>query len=238
MSFLGTFIILMLLGGCATRYVVPTNRFITPETQGGFFRGQFEVQYTQGQEFIPKLNTGNLKAGADKRRIPRTGLLLSNSFADSFDLIWSHMGGSTSMIGGKVQFLGGSRSSNTTGNKLGLAFLLGGNEHQTPYKTEVRTLNSQEILVLYGYRLDAIFMPYASLSMATYKYQSELSFPSPELFGKTFKSTTAIKGLNIGTEADWQVFFVKLELSYQQMTTSNTSKETVFSYGFSGGLNW
>jgi hypothetical protein len=55
------------------------------------------------------------------------------------------------MLGGKLQIMGGSRSSNSAGHKLSLALALGGNEHETDDESIEFELSGREFLVLYGY---------------------------------------------------------------------------------------
>lgn len=76
---------------------------------------------TKGQELTIDTSQGSIEEGVFYQEIPRTGFLYSNSFFESLDLIWSHVGSGNSMLGGKLQLIGSSRTANATGHKLALA---------------------------------------------------------------------------------------------------------------------
>jgi hypothetical protein len=231
-------ILLINLGGCATKYLLPVNRFITPETQGGFLNTQFEIQQTKAHQLAIISDGGNVNQGVVYSDISRTGYMFSTAFFDSFDFVWSHVGNANSMLGGKVQFIGGSRSAKAAGHKLGAAYLLGGNEHQTEDKAITFRMDGQELLLLYGYRINEYFLPYASLGRSSYHFDGEISSSNPSLNGKKPSYKSSINQLNGGLELDWQAFFAKLELSYQQISTDQTASKTSLQYCLSAGFNW
>jgi hypothetical protein len=229
---------LMSLVSCATKYVVPGNRFITPETQGGAFRGQFEIQITKGQELTIDTSQGSIEEGVLYQEIPRTGFLYSNSFFESLDLIWSHVGSGNSMLGGKLQLIGSSRTANATGHKLALAALIGGNEHETDDESVEFNLGGQEVMLIYGYRINENVLPYAGLSRSTYKFTGIINMPGTSLNGKEPELDTTINALNGGVELSYNAFFAKIEGSYQQITTTDTKDKEGFLVGYSLGFSW
>lgn len=228
----------MSLVSCATKYVVPGNRFITPETQGGAFRGQVELHVTQGQQLTINTAQGSVEEGVLYQDIPRTGFLYSNSFFESLDLIWSHVGSGNSMLGGKFQFIGSSRTGNGAGHKLALAALIGGNEHETDDESIEFSLGGQEVMLIYGYRINENVLPYLGLSRSTYNFKGKIRMPGTSLHGKEPKLDTTINALNGGLELSYNAFFVKLEGSFQQLVTTDTKDKTGFLVGYSLGFSW
>jgi hypothetical protein len=231
-------IILITLGGCATRYMVPTNRFITPESQGGVLRGQFELQYTQAHELSMASFWGRTDDGVLYNEVSRTGYMLSTSLFNAFDFIWSHTASSNSMVGGKVQFVGGSRTEKAAGHKLALAALVGANDHVLIDESVSFRLEGKEVLLIYGYRINEIVMPYMSLAKSDYNFDATLKSPWPTINGQTPSFKTSIISANLGTDLSIDAFFGKIELSYQQVDTNNTKELTALNFGVSAGVNW
>lgn len=223
---------------CATKYLVPTNRFLTPESQGGAFRGQFEIQQTPATQLTIDTSGGNTDQGVTYDLQKRSGFLWSTSLFDQFDFYWSHTGGANSMLGGKFQFLGASRSANAVGHKMSLAAAFGGNEHETDDKTVEFTLGGQEFLLLYGYRFSPFVFPYASFSHATYSFEGKVTSPDPVLNGLEPKMESTIQSLTGGVEFSYELFFVKFETTYQQLKTTDTKDKSQFVFGYSLGLSW
>ena len=58
------FVPILLLYGCATKYILAGNRFITPETQGGALNGTIEVQKTGASQLTVNINQSNNVEGA------------------------------------------------------------------------------------------------------------------------------------------------------------------------------
>jgi opacity protein-like surface antigen len=226
------------LAGCATKYIVPGNRFITPETQGGALRGQFEFQQTTANQLTIITDNGTVDEGVNYIDINRSGFLISNSFFEQFDLFWSHTGTANSMLGGKFQFVGGSRTSKATGHKLSLAAAIGGNEHETDDESVEFKLGGQEFLVIYGYRLSEHVLPYTSFSYATYSFSGTVKSSDPVLNGLEPELQTTVKSLSAGMEFSLESFFAKVEATYQQLSTSDTKDRARLGYGYSFGFSW
>lgn len=228
----------MTLGGCATKYMLPTNRFITPETQGGFIRGQLELQKTMGKN--AKIDTSNntVDEGVVYEDIDLTGYAMAFSFAEAFDLMWNHVGNSVSLVGGKYQFLGGSRASKATDHKLAAVFLFGANKHTTDDESAKFRLAGQEIAVIYGYRFAPFVMPYVSLDRSTYSFDGTLYSSNANLNGASPSFKTTILSLNMGSEFNLDSFYLKLEYTYQMITTSDTKKINASTFGAAFGVTW
>lgn len=236
------FIILLLpllFVSCATKYVIPGNRFITPETQGGALRGQIELQQTGATIATINTNNGTVDDGVFYSESQRTGYLLSNSLFNAFDLVWSHTGSGNSMIGGKLQFVGNSRTEKGTGHKAALAVLFGDNDHETDGSNSVEfEMQGREYLLLYGYRFSPAVFPYLSLSHAAYDFTGKIKSSTPSINGLEPRMETTATGISVGTEFTLDMFFAKVESTYQQLKTSDTNQKTRFMFGYSIGLNW
>jgi hypothetical protein len=232
------FIILVFLSGCATKYILPGNRFITPETQGSIFLGQIEYQQAGANQLIIDTSNGTVDAGVLYEDVIRSGFLMSNSLFDSFDFVWSHTGGGNSMLGGKLQFLGGSRSGNAAGHKGSLAILAGGNDYETDDKTIKFNLGGTEYLALYGFRLNPAVLTYSSFSYATYEFKGIINSSDPTLDGLTPGLQSQLFTLSGGLELTYSPFITKLEASYQQLQTSDSKDKSSFIFGYSFGFNW
>jgi len=230
---------LLLLASCATKYIVPQTRFITPETQGDVFRGQVEFQQPKASLLTFDTSNGSTKDGVLASDIKRTGYLISTSLLDRMDLIWSHVGGANSMLGAKFQLLGGSRVQKAAGHKVSVAFLFGGNDYETDDRSVDFTLSAHEMMALYGYRFSEFLLLYSSLSIAKYQFDGTLNKSSdPALVGADLNSVSSTRGFQFGTEASFEQFFAKLELSYQFLSSSQTKKRTISGFGYSVGMSW
>jgi hypothetical protein len=225
------------VASCATKYVVPGNRFITPESQGDAFRGQAELQGTRGNQLRIDTSNGTVDDGVTYETISRSGFLVSNSLFDQLDIFWSHLGGGNSMLGGKFQFLGGSRASAGAGHKMSVALAFGQNEHEDDDEDIKFQLGGREFLLLYGYRFTPMVMPYTSFSYATYDFSGEISGSSP-VSGEKPEFKTKVLSLNGGVELSFNSFFTKLEGTYQKLKTTDTKDKNNFIIGYSFGLSW
>lgn len=211
---------------------------MTPETQGGMFHGQFEMQYTRAQQATLITDNDRVDEGVIYTSVPRTGYMFSNSFFEALDFVLSHTASGNSMAGGKLQFYGTSRTAKSSGHKLSGVFLVGGNEHETSDKSVKFRLDGQEFLLIYGYRINEAFLPYISLGSATYLWTAEISSPYPALNGAEPHLKSEAKSCNIGVEGELQAFFGKAELSYQELKTSETNNKASFNLGVAVGVNW
>ncbi len=228
---------LLTLGGCATQYILPGNRFATPETQGGFLNNQFEFQQTPGNQLTADLSQGSVEDGVLTQQISRSGFAYATSLFDSFDFFWTHTGASLSLFGAKFQFLGGSKSSKATGNKMALSVATGGNSHEIEGSTQVKfELQGTEAQLLYGYRFSELVMLYSNLSYSSYNFNGEVISTDITINGLKPSYDTKIYAFYQGLEFDLWSFFGKVECGYQQIQTSNTKDEAHFIYGYSMGF--
>lgn len=229
---------LFLISSCATKYLIPGNRFITPESQGGAFKGQFEFQQVGATQLTVNTSEGSVDNGVLYSETARSGFLFSNSLFNQFDLVWSHTGGANSMLGGKFQFLGAPRSGKGSGHKASLGILFGGNEHETDDEAVEFELTGREYLLLYGYRLSENVFPYASFSYASYSFSGKIRSRDPDLNGLEPEFVTMSRALSGGVELSFEAFFAKLEATYQQLQTDDTKDKDRFIIGYSLGFSW
>lgn len=226
---------LLLLGGCATKYILPGNRFITPESQGQAYRGQVEVQKTTANQ-VGVNYQGTTLEGVTYTDTARTGFLFSNSFFNQFDAIWSHTASGNSMFGGKFQFAGGSRTSKESGHKLSLAALIGSNDYEVDDRSLEFTLGGQEYMLLYGYRFTEQLLLYSSLSQANYTFDGHIKKGS--LNGQRPKIDSRVMSLSGGFEGSIDPIFAKLEFTYQTIASKSTRAYTHYITGLSIGYQW
>ncbi len=231
-------IILLFLSGCATKYILPGNRFVTPETQGSIFRGQMEFQQTGATQLTIDTSNGTVDDGVLYDKVIRSGFLMSNSLMDIVDFVWSHTGGSASMLGGKIQFVGGSRSQNSAGPKASVAVLAGGNDYETDDKEIKFNLGGTEYLLLYGFRFNPAILTYSSFSYATYDFKGTINSSDPTLDGLRPELQSKLMTLSGGLELTYSPFISKLEASYQKLQTSDSADQSSFLFGYSFGFNW
>lgn len=232
------FLSLLFLTSCATKYVVPGNRFITPESQGEALRGQFEFQQTNANQLTIDTSNATVDEGVLYSDISRSGFLLSNSLFDQFDLFWSHIGSANSMLGGKFQFIGGSRVSSAVGHKMSVGMAFGNNEHESEDESVEFELGGKEYLLLYGYRFSPNVLTYTSFSHATYHFSGDIRSTTPGLNGADPDFETVIQSFSGGLELTYLAAFGKLELTYQQLKTTDTQEKTRIIFGYSIGMSW
>lgn len=228
---------LFFLSACATRFIVPGNRFLTPESQGGVFNGQLEMQSGSANQLVVNTSEGNTDKGVIYGSIARTGFLASTSLLDELDLFWSHTGAANSMLGAKFQFLGGNRLTKEVGHKMALALAMGGNEHITEGADEIQfTLSGQEFMFLYGYRFSENVMPYLNVSKSTYHLDGRVV--SGPQGGLTPKFKTDLLAGYLGLELSYRAVFTKVECGYQYITTTDTTPFSGIHFGYSLGFSW
>lgn len=218
--------------------MLPGNRFLTPESQGEAFRGQVEVQKTTGNELSIDTSNNTIDEGVLYSQVSRTGFLFSNSIFNQFDLFWSHVAGANSMLGGKFQFMGGSRVSKSLGHKMSLAAAIGSNEHETDDGVVEFSLGGQEYMLLYGYRFVEEILAYTTVSQANYIFDGRINSSNAQLDGLRPNINTRIMSISGGLEASVNPVFAKLEFTYQSLNTEKTKARSHYITGLSIGVSW
>ena len=231
-------VLLFILSGCATKYILAGNRFITPESQGGALRGQIEVQKTAATQLQVNIDQTNHVDGAVISEIARTGFLLNTSFFEQFDFVWSHTGSANSLLGGKFQFIGSSRTTPEAGHKFSLGALFGGNNYETDDKSVEFTLTGKEYLAIYGYRFKEWILLYGTFSYSEYLFKGIIHSSNPVLNGQRPRLNTRMTAVYAGLEFTYQAVFFKVESGYQELATTNTKDFSHTVTGISLGYAW
>lgn len=229
---------LLILTGCATKYILPANRFITPETNGGILKGQVELQQASASQVTVDTTKGTINDGVLYENVTRTGFMYSTSIFDQFDLYWSHIASANSMLGAKVQFLGGSKTSKAVGHKLAFAAAFGANEHETEDEQVEFTLGGRELMLLYGYRFGEYVLAYTNLSHAQYNFDGKIQGTGTALDGQSPKFENTLLSLSLGAQFDFGPFLAKLEGTYQQLDADDTKQRAITVFGWSLGYSW
>jgi hypothetical protein len=229
--------LLFFLFGCATKYILPGNRFISPETQGGAFKGQFELVQASANQLLINTNDGTVNNGVVYTDVVRTGFLFGNSLFEKLDIFWSHTGGANSMVGAKFQPLGASKLAKGAGHKLSLGLMVGGNRHETGDETIEFELSGTEYFAVYGFRINENILPYLGLFRSTYEFEGKIS-TNNILNGLEPRFSSTLNTLTGGVELNYDVFVMKFETGYQQIYTTDTKDRARYLFGYSLGFNW
>lgn len=230
---------LFVLVSCATKYILPGNRFLTPETQGGMLESQFEVQQTSATKANIDASEGSLNDGLVYSNTKRTGYLYSTSLLEMIDFYWAHTGSANSMLGAKVQLLGGSRKAKAVGNKFAFTAAIGSNEHRLKGDPEIKfKLGGTDFSLIHGYRFNEFVMLYDSLAYSTFNFDGTVTSNNPAFNGAKPGYDTKILGAHIGAEIGFGPFFGKLEYAYQMIKSSSTKNRMASLLGYSVGFSW
>ena len=230
---------LFLQVSCASKYIIPGNRFVTPESQGGVFRSSFEFQQTSASQLTADVSKGSVDEGVLYSDVKRSGFLFSSSLMEQIDFFWNHTGSANSIFGLKYQFMGAPRTANGTGHKMAFSAGIGGNEYETDGSDSVLyTLSVQEFQLLYGYRLSEFVLLYSNLSYGKYKFNGEIDSRDATLDGLMPIYETKSYALLGGCELTLGSFLAKLEAGYQQLATTDTKDRTGLLFGYSIGISW
>jgi hypothetical protein len=228
---------LILLSSCATKYILPGNRFISPETQGGALNGQFELAQASANQLLINTNQGTVDNGVVYTEVVRTGFLFANSIFEKLDFVWSHTGGGNSLVGIKFQPIGVSKLAKGAGHKFSVGVMSGGNEHETSDQTIEFKLSGTEFFAVYGFRVNENVLPYAGLSRSSYTFDGTIH-TSNILNGLEPSFSSSINTLTGGIELTYEAFVIKFETGYQQISTTDTKDMSRYLFGYSMGFNW
>jgi hypothetical protein len=230
---------MFLLVSCATKYIIPGNRFMTPESQGGEFHSSIELHQSSANQLTADVSQGSVKNGVTSKITNRTGFEFETSFLEQLDLFWTHTGGGNSLLGGKFQFMGASKTANGAGHKMAISAAIGGNEHEIEGANKVEfELTGQEFQLLYGYRLNEFFLLYSNLAYASYKFAGEIRSKDPVINGLKPEYESTLYSLYGGMEVSLGAFFVKLESGYQSIRTTDTKDEGNYIFGYAVGATF
>lgn len=223
-----------LIVSCATRFILPAQRFLGPEVQGGGLRSSIEMSTSNAH--LGKLQgTFDGIKGVSYEEIQRTGYHFATGLFDSFDFIWSHIASGNSLVGAKFQALGSPRGAGD-GAKLSFAYFVGGNEHEPSEKDIQFKLNAQEFWAIYGYRLNPMFMPYVSAGFSKYNYKAQVK--TGDFQGEKPRIRSDIYSLMLGGELNFEAIFLRLETGMQLLESTKTKDKWTHRTGLSLGYSW
>lgn len=212
---------------------------MTPESQGGMFRSSVELAQADAYHLTADLTDGKVTNGVNDEKVSRTSYLFNTSLAEQIDVFWSHVGGSTSLLGVKFQFMGGSRTGNATGHKMAITAAMGGNEHETDSSPKVEfDISSQEFQFLYGFRFNPSILVYSNLSYGKYSFDGKVSSSDSSINGLKPNYDAKIFALLTGLEATVGPVLGKLELGAQRLDVTDTDEIFGFFWGWSLGFSW
>lgn len=221
---------------CATKYVIPGARFMTPETHGRALSGQVDIGQSSSNLVSINTTNGRVTDGVKYEDSNRLNFLVTQSIFDPLDIFINHTASANSMLGIKYQFLGAHRVSNGTGHKAGIALSFGENEYETDDRTVEFNLGGKEYMAMYGYRFAPNVLVYSNLMLANYDFDGTIK--KGFLAGRKPKYSTSVTGLTLGTELGLGPFISKLECLYQKLETEDTNESSRFILGYSLGLAW
>jgi hypothetical protein len=230
---------LLFLTSCATKYIVPGNRFMTPETEGGAFRTGIEIYQSTSYQLTADITKGSVDEGVITNVTNRSGFAIETSFLEQIDLFWTHTGGGNSLLGVKYQFLGASKNAKSAGHKMAIAAAMGGNEHETDGKNKVEfSLTGQEFQFLYGYRLNEFILAYSNFAYARYNFDGEIHSSDSMINGLKPVYVTKVYSLYGGLEFGLGDFFLKGEYGYQALSTTDTKAQSNYIFGYAVGMTF
>jgi hypothetical protein len=184
-------------------------------------------------------SNGSVNDGLVYSESKRTGYMFATSLLDMIDFYWSHTGSANSMVGAKVQVMGGSRRSKSVGHKLALTAGIGSNEHKLKGDPEVEfKLGGNDFSIIHGYRVNEFILLYDSFAFSRYKFDGTVASSLPALNGTKPSYATSIYGLHVGTELSLGPLFGKLEYGYQMISTNKSKDRAASVIGYSVGFSW
>lgn len=232
--------LLFISTGCATKYVIPGNRFISPESVGGVFKVQAEIQQNSS-----KIAAVDVSGGSTSNRLKytdkvRTGYFFGASILEQMDFLWYQTASSVSFLGARIQLVGGSKASKATGNKLAITAALGGNQHEIDDgDPEIKfDMGGQDYSIIHGYRFSEFIMVYESLSLTNISFDGDLKSVDPLFNGLAVDYKTKLYGFFVGTEFSYGSLMAKLELGYQIIQSTHTPDRDGIRMGYAIGYNF
>lgn len=233
-------ILLFLSTSCATKYVIPGNRFISPESVGGVLRVQAELQQNSSKIAAINVTDGNTNNRLQYNDKMRTGYFFGTSIMEQIDFIWYQTASSVSFLGARIQLLGGSKASKATGHKLAITAAAGGNEHEidsSDPKIEFE-MGGQDYSIIHGYRFSENILIFETLSATNISFDGKLSSSNPTFNGLRVDYKTKLYGAFIGAEFSYFALMMKLEAGYQIIQSTHTPERDGIRLGYALGYNF
>ncbi len=233
-SFLFLFFILV---SCAQRIKVPINRFLNPEAIGGGI--QVEYQDTGLSSGILNFEDNSSSNPLSLTKIREESGYLGLSLSKKADLFFKIQNESSSLIGLKVQVLGGSFKEAILGNSLSFSLALG-NERDTFDSTFQIRLRADvtDYSLIHGYRFSPNFIIYDGVSLSNYSFEGSIIGETSLDSNRLDYSARNILGAHIGAIYGSQSLNLKLELATQRIVWTNTDERLFYHLGFALSAGW
>lgn len=233
-------LLLFICTSCATKYVIPGNRFISPESVGGVLKIQTEIQQNSSKVASIDVSGGRTDNKLTYNDKIRTGYFFGASIFEQMDFLWYQTASSVAFMGARIQFVGGSKASKTAGHKLSLTAALGGNEHEidgSDPKIKFK-MNGQDYSLIHGYRFTENIMIYESLSQTNINFDGKIKSRDFLFNGLEVGYKTTLYGLFVGGEFSYNSFMAKLECGYQIIKSTHTPDKEGVMFGYAVGYNF
>jgi len=217
----------VLTTGCATRFLVPANRFVLPENTGALFKGDVKTGMA---------STGQVELADDVTAAsPDTTPILSRNsavhigadlgLASFLDIYFTKISGGPTFAGLKIQLLGAPISTAKSGN-FSLALAGGSGFGSITQNTEVGTIKGEselkftgwEALLLLGYRPADSFLIYAGPFTSHIATDAKIKRTANAVTTTTAEPSGSgdFSGVNMGFRWGYH-FFIVVEGSYINM---------------------
>ena len=221
---------------CAQRLKVPINRMTSPEVVG---RGM-EVQVDQ-----VGFSNGilNLAEGKNSPLIMSTvserALHLGIGIAEKLDVFINIPKESSSRFGIKIQLLGGSEKSRSSGHKLAMILATGNSTdlYTVDYKINI-SADLKDYALVHGYRFNENVLIYESVSITNYEFNGNIIGASDLNYNLINYKANNTLGVAVGVSLGPPSLKFKGELAYQRIEWSNTVAKNSFSLGYSLTATW
>lgn len=224
-------ILCFFISACAQRVKVPVNRFSTPEAVGvGLELEARQVGYSSGLFDFSNNQTDNaLQMSLASNQEFYMGLGVSHN-VDFFLKIPEE---SSSLIGVKIQFVGGPKKAISAGHQLSFTMGMGSERDKFDDEFEIDLKSDvQDYMLLHGYRFNESFLLYDGIALSHYDFEGTIS-GAPTLENNDLNySAENILGFFVGVELGGPSFNFKAETAIQKIKWSNTDEKLFFSFGY------
>jgi len=230
-SLLFTFLLFILISGCAQRIKVPINRLILPESIGGGADLEFKQSgFSEGLLQFTNNDTDNplLMASTNNQT-----LYMGFSLGPGADVFLQIPEESSSLVGIKIQLVGAHSKESSAGHKLAITLGMG-SERDTfegDFKIDLKS-DVQDYSLIHGYRFNPFFMVYEGISISHYSFEGTIENGSALNSDKIEYAARNILGAHLGIAAGGPSFKFKFEFGVQKIKWTNTEEKQFIYTGY------
>lgn len=234
---ISTIFFFLILTSCAQRIKVPINRFLNPEAIGGGV--QAEYQDTGLSSGILDFENDSASNPLRLSKVREESGYLGLSLSKKVDLFLKVHKESSSLVGLKVQVLGGSFKEASLGHSLSFS-LAAGNERDTFDSTFQIRLRADvtDYSLIHGYRFTPSFIIYDGVSLSNYSFEGNIVGDTLLDSNRIDYSARNTLGAHIGAIYGSQALNLKLELATQRIVWTNTDERLFYHLGFALSAGW